>query len=724
MCTHACSSRYKLRSMSGQLPEETYPGEISICPGSTWHLSSAPRFNAPPKSLAYSQVSIHVGRASGRETSLSSGYQKVKAPLRLFKRCKLAGRTRPQDAISFERARLTTFSGMVGGYAVYYFTRLSFTYVGLAMRNDLGLSMVQLGAISTIFPLAYMNSKFLSGVLSDLLGSPVLIFSIGLIMTGICNIAFAMGSTVSWFTAIWVLNGLFQGCGATPCNKMLVNWFPAQSRGKWWSSWNASHNLGGFLIPLLAGGLAAKYNWRVGMIVPGIIAVITGMVALVTMKDSPEKLGLPSAEDSPFGLGPGACESRAFYFFYTCAYSDLYLFYTEAYSDLYLFYATPEKYIQKLLLDAGMEQSYLQSTAGHVLALTFDPAAPSDQEGKLAQSVPSEAMSQVATSLGGGSSSSSAPANGGAGVGDVRIRGQSAACWECGLAAGFVVSAVLNPWDRALYLSVVNERPFFSRSNWQNPYRGLDPKSMCFKPHQPFKHEPPPMKTWPCVAQTLMQRTISTGIYFPLEDLCSRYFGSPIIGGQVAGVLVGGALNPLSLIKYQIWRDDEVRRSFFHMAKRLLKDAGPTVFARGIISTVFRDGTFGLCFSLRKYGQGQAGREKGLNEFVARDFMVSMACAALGTVISSPFNYVRNRSYAVSSEVALESACAKWNFWCEHMGFLWHGMRRQESTLAGFRWLQVRMQLGWGTARVACGMAMTDLLYHKCCEHRAFGLAK
>lgn len=197
----------------------------------------------------------------------------------------------------FQRTRLVTFAGMVLGYAVYYFTRLSFTYVGLAMRNDLGLSMVQLGTISSLFPLAYMNSKFLSGVLSDLLGSPVLIFSLGLMMTGLLNIAFASGSTVPWFTAIWVLNGLFQGCGATPCNKMLVNWFPAQSRGKWWSSWNASHNIGGFLIPLLAGGLAAKYSWRAGMIVPGFIGIGAGLLALFTMKDSPEKVGLPPAEE-------------------------------------------------------------------------------------------------------------------------------------------------------------------------------------------------------------------------------------------------------------------------------------------------------------------------------------------------------------------------------------------------------------------------------------------
>lgn len=202
-----------------------------------------------------------------------------------------------KDDERFQRTRIVTFTGMVLGYAVYYFTRLSFTYVGLAMRSDLGLSMVQLGTISSLFPLAYMNSKFLSGVLSDLLGSPVLIFSLGLMCTGVLNIAFSTASTVPIFTLIWLLNGLFQGCGATPCNKMLVNWFPARSRGKWWSSWNASHNMGGFLIPLLAGGLAARYSWRAGMLGPGLIALVAGALALIFMKDSPEKVGLPSAEE-------------------------------------------------------------------------------------------------------------------------------------------------------------------------------------------------------------------------------------------------------------------------------------------------------------------------------------------------------------------------------------------------------------------------------------------
>jgi len=186
---------------------------------------------------------------------------------------------------------------MVLGYAVYYLTRLSFTYVGPIMREELGLSMVQLGMISSFFPLAYMNSKFISGVLSDMLGSPVLIFGIGLMLTGVANLGFAAGGTIPWFTAFWVANGLFQGCGATPCNKMLVNWYPAASRGKWWSGWNASHNIGGFITPLLAGGLAGTMGWRYGLIAPGVIALVTGFACLFFMKDSPESLGLPNAED-------------------------------------------------------------------------------------------------------------------------------------------------------------------------------------------------------------------------------------------------------------------------------------------------------------------------------------------------------------------------------------------------------------------------------------------
>jgi len=266
------------------------------------------------------------------------------------------------------------------------------------------------------------------------------------------------------------------------------------------------------------------------------------------------------------------------------------------------------------------------------------------------------------------------------------LRAPGSVSFECGIAAGLVTTAVLNPWDRALYLAVVNERPFFSRKNWKEPYRGL--------------------------SQTLAQRSISSGIYFPLETMCSRAVGSHVLGGQAAGTLCGVLLNPLSFIKYQIWQHDEVRRSFVSTAVRMYRDAGLLVFVRGAFATTARDGTFGICFSLRKFFQaGSAGQGGG-----ASDFGVAVVCAALGTTLSSPFNYLRNLAYAESTKVKRESFQAKLTFWRVHLGDLRNGAAAQDSTWNSLKFLQKRMQLGWGTARVAFGMALTDMLY-KYCQH-------
>mmetsp|Transcript_7384 Transcript_7384/g.15943 ORF Transcript_7384/g.15943 Transcript_7384/m.15943 type:complete len:283 (-) Transcript_7384:178-1026(-) len=260
----------------------------------------------------------------------------------------------------------------------------------------------------------------------------------------------------------------------------------------------------------------------------------------------------------------------------------------------------------------------------------------------------------------------------------------SPASFQCGIAAGFFTTALLNPWDRALYLAIVNGRPFFSRANWREPYRGI--------------------------TQTLTQRSLSTGIYFPLEELCVRATGSQALGGQAGGVLCGVLLNPLSYVKYQMWKEDDVRRSFNQTAMRMLRKVGPMVFLRGIISTAFRDGTFGLCFSLRKFFQGSGPEPRS----PAHDFCVAVLFAAAGTTLSAPFNYIRNMAYAESLKVGMERWPDKTRFWRRHMGTLWHGAVQQESVWASAKFLQTRMQLGWGTARVAFGMALTDFVYNAC----------
>ena len=95
--------------------------------------------------------------------------------------------------------------------------------------------------------------------------------------------------------------------------------------------------------------------------------------------------------------------------------------------------------------------------------------------------------------------------------------------------------------DRALYLTIKEDRKFLDLRNFKQPYHGL--------------------------LQTLVQRTVSAGIYFPLEDIFREYIiekrnqrGSTIsdqwiylVSGNLAGAVSGLLLNPLAAVKVRVF---------------------------------------------------------------------------------------------------------------------------------------------------------------------------
>ena len=102
---------------------------------------------------------------------------------------------------------------------------------------------------------------------------------------------------------------------------------------------------------------------------------------------------------------------------------------------------------------------------------------------------------------------------------------------SCGFLSGTLQAIVFNPWDRALYLSVRNNIPFLHRSNFNSPWQGL--------------------------LQTIFQRAISAGSYFPLEELFANLFSKfkildsykLFLSGACAGATNGLIMNPASAIK-------------------------------------------------------------------------------------------------------------------------------------------------------------------------------
>ena len=191
--------------------------------------------------------------------------------------------------------RLRTFYAMYIGYAFFYFTRKSFTFAMPAMQEHLGLDKFQLGLLGTILSITYGASKFLSGILGDK-SNPRYFMSIGLILTGIFNICFGVSSLWISFALFWGLNGWFQGWGWPGCAKLLTHWYSHSERGRWWSIWNTSHNLGGALIPLMIAACVEISGWRFAMYVSGSLCILVGFFLINRLRDTPQSLGLPPIE--------------------------------------------------------------------------------------------------------------------------------------------------------------------------------------------------------------------------------------------------------------------------------------------------------------------------------------------------------------------------------------------------------------------------------------------
>ncbi|XP_006037676.1 glucose-6-phosphate exchanger SLC37A4 isoform X1 [Alligator sinensis] len=184
---------------------------------------------------------------------------------------------------------------MFAGYTLYYFNRKTFSFVMPSVMAEIQLDKDDLGLITSSQSAAYAISKFISGVLSDQMSARWL-FSSGLLLVGLVNVAFSWSSTVAVFSGLWFLNGLAQGLGWPPCGKVLRKWFEPSQFGTWWAILSTSMNLAGGLGPIVAALMALSYDWRTTLSISGFICVGASFVCLALIKNEPSDVGLPSIE--------------------------------------------------------------------------------------------------------------------------------------------------------------------------------------------------------------------------------------------------------------------------------------------------------------------------------------------------------------------------------------------------------------------------------------------
>lgn len=252
----------------------------------------------------------------------------------------------------------------------------------------------------------------------------------------------------------------------------------------------------------------------------------------------------------------------------------------------------------------------------------------------------------------------------------------------CGLASGVLQAGLFMPYDRALYLSMTNRRPFLSVENFRNPFIGF--------------------------TQSIGGRALAGGLYFPLEQFFFRAFHdgdktknnglTNFAAGTAAGAVNAMLLNPLSAVKYKTWSRVH-NRGVVYEAFSMFKKGGRAVFFKGLTPTLLRDITFGGCYtSIRLQAQWSCDIDPD------HQWIANLVAAALATVASGPFNLARNLQYNTKSAHRAPAVT-------EVLMQLLNEVRQIGNTHQKLLHLQSRLRIGWGTARVAMGMSFGHWVY-------------
>ncbi|AHH06309.1 Glycerol-3-phosphate transporter [Borrelia crocidurae DOU] len=204
----------------------------------------------------------------------------------------------------YKKLRLQIFISIIIGYAGFYLTRKIFSFVMPELEKE-GLNKSQLGIILSGVSIAYGFSKFIMGNVSDR-SNPRYFLSLGLSLTAAISITFGLLPWGSIDTSIAIVlmfilmfaNGWIQGMGWPACGRTMVHWWSKKERGIIVATWNVSHNIGAGIAGIISAQALFYFNeWQAVLYVPAFVVIIIAIFVLMTLKDTPQSVGLPPIEE-------------------------------------------------------------------------------------------------------------------------------------------------------------------------------------------------------------------------------------------------------------------------------------------------------------------------------------------------------------------------------------------------------------------------------------------
>jgi len=203
-----------------------------------------------------------------------------------------------------KRLRTTALALLVIAGSINYLDRSAVSVANPLIRDDLGLSVGQMGLLLSAFAWSYGLAQLPAGILVDRLGARRMLGA-GLVIWSLAQMSAAFVLSLSQF--VWARAAL--GLGESPMytggTRVCADWYPVRERTLPVAVFNASASLGPAIAPAVLTWLMATYGWRPMFMIIGIAGMLIAAAWLAVYR-SPASVGLSADELAAIGANQAA----------------------------------------------------------------------------------------------------------------------------------------------------------------------------------------------------------------------------------------------------------------------------------------------------------------------------------------------------------------------------------------------------------------------------------
>lgn len=182
------------------------------------------------------------------------------------------------------------------GYLIGFFHRYTLGIISDILAQEMDLTAVHLGAMTSMYFYAYGFLQAPVGILSDKFGVRI-ITTVGLISMGSGSIFFAFSGGMVTASIGRLLIGIGAATFFVSILKMVAVWFPPEQFTKF-TGWTAlMGNIGALLATTPFSILIGYLSWRQSHILFGIITYLLAILAWILVREKPEDKGFEPVND-------------------------------------------------------------------------------------------------------------------------------------------------------------------------------------------------------------------------------------------------------------------------------------------------------------------------------------------------------------------------------------------------------------------------------------------